>query len=207
MIFNSDEINKLEEDVRLRLSGSRYLHTLGVKNAALKIGAFLMPERIDELACAALLHDISKELSYDEHTDLINRFKIKVTDEDLKVKPALHSFSGAAIILRDFPRFASEPILTAVLNHTLGSPDMDLFSEIIFLSDFVEDGRSYESSLVVRDYLFDNLSKENDTEMNVMILHKALVLSIEYTLKYLEESGKSVHSRSLLTKNAFLSLI
>ena len=71
-MLNDEKINELEEAVRARLSPKRFSHTLGVKKCAELLGSRLLPDSICELSAAALLHDISKELSPDEQMRIIS---------------------------------------------------------------------------------------------------------------------------------------
>jgi predicted HD superfamily hydrolase involved in NAD metabolism len=175
-------------------------------DTARKLSEYFMPDRAAELSAAALLHDIAKELSHDEIAELI-AFSPCITDEDIAIPEALHSLLGPIVIRRDFPEFANDSILLAVYNHTLGAPQMDTFSEIIFIADFVEDGRVYPSCIQAREYLFSNLKKSNSYEENKRVLRRAVYMELEFTVEYLQRNGKNVHSRSLMAKNAYNALI
>jgi HD superfamily phosphohydrolase YqeK len=78
---------------------------------------------------------------------------------------------------------------------------MSIFDQIIFIADYIEPGRTYPSCIAVRDYLLGSL-KHGDTEKNIIALHKACIMSIEYTVKSLLQRGKSVCPESLQAKNA-----
>lgn len=206
MIYSEAMLLSLSEKVKSRISAKRYEHTLGVMKSASRLSKFLLPEKESELCAAALLHDIAKEFEPCELLDFIKADGILLSDDELLAVPTLHSFASPYIIKRDFPEFASEEILSACKNHTLGSPDMSIFEEIIFISDYIEDTRSYESCKTVRDGLYSEL-KPGDYENNIKALHKATVLSIDYTLMHLNASKKKINNRIILTKNAFMSKI
>ena len=127
--------------------------------------------------------------------------------DDLEIKPALHSISGAELIKREFPLFATESIISAVYNHTVGSPDMDLFSQIIFISDYIEPGRVYPYSIELRNFFFDGLKECCDDNSKLKLLHSVIFKILSRTISYLNNHSKKVHPRSLLTKNRFSSLI
>ncbi len=205
VFFTKEELNALEEEVKKRLSTYRFNHTLGVARAAERLGSYIMPQRCSELIAAALLHDIAKELDDESTALLLNESGFKLSGEDLAVKPALHSISGAALIKRDFPLFATPSVISAVYNHTVGSPDMDLFSEIIFIADYIEEGRTYFYSKVVADFIFESF--ENKANDKVKILHRAVDMILSHTIASLNQKSRSVHSRAYLTKSWFASLI
>ena len=140
MISHSD-IENLRGEISKRLSCDRYTHTLGVERAAVFLAQMCLPEKECELRAAALLHDVTKELSTEEHFQILRSAKQKILDKDRDFIPILHSFTAPAVISADFPEFATDQILSAVYNHTLGDSDMTVFDEIIFLADFIEDTR------------------------------------------------------------------
>lgn len=207
MIFDNNSINKLRSLVKDRLSEKRYLHTIGVEKLAVHLATILIPDKIDELSAAALLHDIAKELSYDEHVQLVTESGIDYSEEDLIVKPALHSLAALPIIKAEFTEFATDNILSAVANHTLGAPDMSVFDEIVFISDYAEEGRTYRTCIEVRNYLLDNIRKEKSLVDNITALHTASLRSVISTIESLERRNEVINTRTLLTKSYLESII
>lgn len=206
MTFSNEEIDYLRREIKKRLSEHRYLHTLGVARAAIKLSLFCLPEFASELEVAALLHDITKEYSVSEQLEIIEKEGIDIEREDLNTPAVLHSFTAPSAIKRDFEKFATERVLSAVCFHTMGSPLMSVFDEIIFLADYIEETRSYPSSVSVRDYVYKNM-QPGLIDQNLKILHKACIMAIDFTAKHLEENKKSVNSKNILTRNALLSKI
>ena len=102
MTYSKDSISTLRKEIKKRLSEKRYSHTLGVEQMAMYLGAIILPDKIDELCIAALLHDVTKELSYDEQIRLLNESGANCSDEDISVKPAIHSISAVPLIKKDF---------------------------------------------------------------------------------------------------------
>ena len=180
----------------------RIAHTVGVYESARWLGSILLPERLEELSVAALLHDIAKELSKEELLDLIRSSTGDLTEEDLATAPALHSFAGAVLAQRDFSEYVNDDILSAIYNHTLGTAEMSLFDKIIFISDYIEEGRRAKECKAVRDYLA--LALENDDRNNIKSLDMAIVMSIEFTEEYIREKGFRMNSRSVKFKNSIL---
>lgn len=206
MKFSDNDLELLRKKVEERLSSGRYFHTIGVVEAAVKLAELCLPESIRDLEIAALLHDISKEYPLKEQYSLIEDFGIDVGEEDYGSPAVLHSFTAPAVIKRDFPAYSTCEILRAVYNHTVGSPDMTVFDEIIFLADYIEEGRKYDSCISVRNYVFDNM-KAGETASNVIILHKACIRAIDYTLENLKSQNKPINNKNILTRNALLSKI
>ncbi len=205
-MITDDMFSALKRKVKGYMSPARWQHTLGVADAATKIGEILLPEKLDILRAAAILHDVAKELPYDEQYELIREFGIEASGEDLATRPALHSFSGVALIKRDFPDFATEEILSAVQKHTLGDPGMSLTDMVIFISDYIEEGRRVDSCKTVRKFIFDNLVI-GCPELNERIVHQAMVMALDYTADYLRSQNHPINSRSFDTKMSLLTLI
>ncbi len=200
-------LNNLRDAVKGYMSEERFLHTLGVEEMATILGEHFLPNKLDKLRCAALLHDIAKELPCSEQTMLADNYGIHLTEEDLSTIPALHSFAAVPLISRDFSEYTDSEILSAVFNHTLGDKEMSLFDKIIYLSDYIEFGREYESSKKIREFLFGKLSSIQDFTKKERVLNQAIVMSIDFTIEHLTSRGKHVHSRTLDTKNALSTLI
>ena len=190
------DIELLRKKVRSRLSYKRYAHTLSVEKAALSLAEIFMPERKEEISIAALLHDITKELTYEEHVELINDSGLLLTDEDLSISPSLHSISAFSVITRDFLEYSNKDILSSVYNHTLGDDDMSLFDKIVFFADYIEDSRPYESSKRIREYFYENIV-DKSPEKQIAVLDDAIRMCLEATFEHLNKIGRPIHSRSL----------
>ena len=207
MIFNEASLDELRKRLGGLLSERRFAHTLGVERVAMRLARVFMPEREYELRASALLHDVTKELGYDEHFKLIEESGISLSDEDKATANALHSFSAVGYIKKHFPEFATPDVLDGVFNHTLGDEGMSLFSSIIFISDYIEDGRRHEACKRVADYLYSELRARQGYDEKLKALYEACVMSIDYTVRSLKARGIPINSRTLMTKNVFRALI
>jgi HD superfamily phosphohydrolase YqeK len=78
---------------------------------------------------------------------------------------------------------------------------MSVFDEIIFISDYAEEGRTYRTCIEVRNYLLDNVRKENSVSENIRSLHIASLKSIESTIESLTKRNEKINSRTLMTKS------
>ena len=197
MSFTDLQIEELCQRVRERLSEKRFFHTLGVEQAAIRLGHFLCPDDIRELRCAALLHDVTKELSREEQCEILE--KEGITDpDDLSSASIHHSLTGPYVIKRDFPELATERVLSAVRKHTTGDSDMSVFDQIIFIADYIEDGRTYSACIDVRDRLYEALGKAECREDMEHALLVAVLSSIDNTVESLKIRKSPIHGRTLL---------
>ena len=197
----------LREKIREYMSEKRYQHTLGVELSARQIAEYCLPERIDEIAIAALLHDIAKEQPKHLQYDYALMSGFAVTDDDLDTLPALHSFAAPYFIKRDFPELVTDDILSATFNHTVGSPKISIFDEIVFVADYIEENREYQHCRQMREFLLNSLSFDKTDSDNINALHRAFVRIVEFTITYLSDRNMNVNQRTILTKNAFIDYI
>lgn len=206
MDFSNERIIRLKDEIKERLSSKRYMHTLGVESVAIKLGEAIMPDRVGELRCAALLHDVAKELPQEELLALISTDS-RVTNADLVSDAVLHAFAAPKIIERDFPDLASSDILSSVFFHTTADPDMSLFDEIIFVSDYVEPGRKYQECLETGKELFETLRLTGNTDEAVTALHRAAYRELENTVNHLSQKQAKINGRTELALASFAKKI
>lgn len=197
------KIDALRDAVRAYMSEKRYVHTLGVEEMAKQLAKYCLPDKIAPIRCAALLHDIAKEMPKEEQLSVLASMP-EITDSDLASSPAHHAFCAPYLIKRDFPEFATTDILSAVFNHTTGHPDMSLFDEIIFLADYIEEGREYAECIRIRESLLNKLRSAKDAEECLLWLHKAVIAELDSTLLSLTKRGMYINERTVATRNAFI---
>lgn len=127
----------------------RLQHVYGVRDTALYYGKKFGCD-LEKLELAALLHDITKYKSNEEHVKLI-RSHYDNADKIIKdYNPnILHAFS-AVVVARNQYQIKNDMILDAILHHTVGAPNMSIYEEILFLSDYIEPNRTYDSCIKVR---------------------------------------------------------
>ena len=205
MKFDENKIAALRCEVCKRLSKNRFDHTIGVEEMAVKIGEKCLPDMIDKLRVAALLHDISKEYSEAEHFELINKHNITVTEYERRSAALWHSITAPCVVMDEFSDYADSDIISAVKNHTVGSPDMSVFDEIICLADYIEYGRRYQVCIDLREKFLGELYAAHSSEEAILALHRANVIALENTMEDLISRGMEVHENSILTREAILA--
>ena len=206
MKFTEENISALRESVKRYMSEKRYIHTLGVEEAAMFIGGYCMRDKIPELRCAALLHDISKELSESEQLKLV-MLSDKVTEDDLLTPPAYHAFTADKVISRDFPEYATQEILSAVFHHTTLGKEATDFDKIIFIADYVEASRTYDECIRVREMLYEGLKASKNAEECILWLNKAVIRSLENTIASLSARGRAINPRTKDAKEYLMKQI
>lgn len=203
--FNIQEasVTALREAVRPYLAEKRYVHTLGVEKEAELLGREYLPERVNELRCAALLHDITKKLSTEEQIALCKRFSIPVDCELLSSPKLFHALTAAALIKADFPEYADDGIVSAVRYHTTGRMNMTTEEAIVYLADYIEENRTFKDCVELRRYFYDRLGEAKNDEEKRMALLSTLVLSFDYTMKALISEGAPIDRNTVDARNFF----
>ncbi len=206
MKFEERQIDALRDEMSERLSKKRFAHTLGVEKMAALIGDKILPDKVDLLRVAALLHDISKEYSEAEHLYLLKKYDAVIDEGERSAEPLWHSVTAPLAVLDEFSEYADEQVLSAVRHHTVGSPDMSIFDEIILLSDYIEEGRTYENCVRLREDFLGQLSNANSKEDAVYSLHRAVVKSLDNNINEFVSRGKEFHIKTKLARDAINSL-
>ena len=181
----TEELDSLREQVRPYLTEKRYAHTLAVEKQTAYMAEILMPEHEGRLRAAALLHDIAKKLTYEKQLNYIRECDIinAGTGTHVPVEVA-HAPAGAAMVIAHFPQWADPDIVSAVRYHTTGRGGMTMFESIVFLADYIEPTRKYESCRRLYGFIHDNLASGGED-----ILRRALMECMAQTVTYLSESG------------------
>lgn len=171
-------LNGVKEALALE-KPSRKEHTLRVAKLAAELA---QKHKVSEkkTLTAALLHDCAKNLETD--SPLLKGFTL-----DEAVPPAVvHQFAGAYLAEKRFG-VKDEDILNAVRYHTSGRPNMSILEKIVFLSDLLEEERSYDGVERLRALLREDIDE-------------CLLTALEETIKYLKRDGKEVYR---LTQEAY----
>lgn len=190
--YSAEALAKLRADVKALMSEKRYGHTLAVEEEAVYIAGFVLPEKTDMLRAAALLHDIAKELSSEKQLNYIERFDI-ITDSAKDVPPAvMHAAAAPGAVAELFSDYADPEILSAVRWHTTGRRGMTVFDAVIFIADYTEATRRYDSCRKCREMLHTSLDKSRDRDEAVRALADAVGMSLADTLMHVKEKGSAL---------------
>ena len=202
MTVSMSMLERLRDVVRGRLSEARFAHTLGVERAVVRLGRVLLPDAVEELRVAALLHDITKEYSEQEHMALLRKHGIELSEQDRRMPALLHSCTAPLVIERDFPEVATPAVLSAVACHTAGKADMSVFDKILYISDYIEDGRTYSACVQVRTLLFEALEQADVSPQEA--LNAAVLRALDNTIISLVNRSSIVSEQAILARNALL---
>lgn len=170
------DLTKLHKKLRRELDEERYLHTLGVEYTAAAL-AMRYECSIKKARLAGLLHDCAKGIESSEYIEFAQKYNISVNDSEMKNPGLLHAKIGGFLAIKKF-NVSDSDIIEAIICHTTGKPDMNLLEKIVYVSDYIEPGRTM-------------LPRIDEIRKTAFIdLDRALMMILEDTMKHLTESGK-----------------
>lgn len=171
------ELTWLRGEVMPYLSSNRLAHVAGCESEAVLL-AMQYGEDSDSAAEAAILHDITKRLSREEHLNLCAKYGIVCDKSELDNPKLLHAITGSALA-RDVFGVCDE-IAEAIRWHTTGKPDMTLLEKIIYLADYIEPNRDFPGVDKLRELAYEDIDE-------------ALVLGFEMSLEEVRSHGVEPH--------------
>lgn len=199
-------LSELRTSVARMMSEKRLRHTLAVENMAERIGKIYAPDKINILRAAALLHDITKEKSLEEQLDLCKKYSIEVNCDDRLSPKTFHAKTAAAVIQFEpqFSNFAADEVISAVRWHTTGRRGMSICEKIIFLSDYIDDSRSFEDCVILRRYFWEQNIENMSENERAAHLRDTMILAYDMTIKGLIEEEKSIAEDTFDARNELI---
>lgn len=206
-VFNISEnmLSSLRDSVRGKLSEKRFNHTLGVEDMAARMAEIYCPEYVNHMRAAALLHDFTKEYSYDAQLNVLENFGIPVT-EDLKLSPkTIHPITAAALIPGTYPDCNNDIIINAVRSHTTGRAGMSLTEKLIFLADLIEDGRKYDFCIQMRNLFWNKNIKNMNERERLRHIDTVMLVTLNLSIKSYVDCGLYINCDTVRARNYILS--
>lgn len=140
-IVTESDLATVRERIGRELSANRAAHVLGVEDMAVRIGEKLLPDKLQSLRLAALLHDITKEWSDDAQLAYFVEKGMPLSEDQRRTPMILHAMSGAYFARDEYPSLVDDEVFLAIYRHTTGDADMTLFQMTVYVADLIEDGR------------------------------------------------------------------
>ena len=197
-------LDTLREDVKGNMSPKRFVHTAAVEEMIARLCALYCPEYTLSLRAAALLHDLTKELTPEAQEELCVAYDIPTDDLQRLSPKTYHAKTAAARIVHDYPQFADPIIVDAVRWHTTGHAGMTLTEKLLYLADYIDDSRTFSSCVLLRRYFFGAEPELMTREERERHLRATLLLSYEHTLKDLLAEGAPIDEDTIRAHNELL---
>ncbi|AHM56463.1 metal dependent phosphohydrolase [Peptoclostridium acidaminophilum DSM 3953] len=179
----------MSEKLKGMLSHKRYKHTMGVLSVARRLAERYNAD-LEKVELSALLHDCGKDMDSAEMHEYVSRNDIKLDDIEARQLELAHGAVGAYLAMTEFGVADSE-VLSAIRFHTTGKIDMTNVEKIVYLADFIEEGRKYPGVQTLRELSFEDLDS-------------AILLSFDNTIRHVISQKKILHTRTVEARNFIL---
>lgn len=191
-----------KEELKQYVSGKRYDHSIAVEKECRALAEiFCLDERDTErLSVAAHLHDITKQLSTDQHIALCDKFGIPYAESDIASPKTFHAKTGAALAREKYPELCDDFVYNCIRYHTTGRANMTLAESILYLADYIEPTRTFRDCISLRNYFYNGLG---NTEKHVL-LRNTLIMSFDMTISDLVSSGRMIDFDTIASRNHLL---
>ena len=184
--FSRDE---LSQKVAAKMSDKRFQHVLRVEQKALELAVQYGVE-LEKASIAALTHDYAKERPDDEMIEIIRTqgFDLSLIEFGNNV---WHGVAGTYLVKRELG-VTDTDILKAIEYHTTGNSEMSDLAKIIYVADYIEEGRDFPAVVEAR-----KIAKEN--------LDKAVAFETKQTLAFLIQKETKIYPKTIETYNTWVA--
>ncbi len=138
-----------------QLSRKRFQHSCNVAKAAKQLAQQYGADT-EKAYFAGLVHDICKEVPFEEQKRLVLAGDFAPDTAELHSRKLWHGIAGACFLQTEFG-VTDQDILMAVRFHTVGRAGMSLLEEIIYIADMISDERDYKGVGKMRKLAHENL--------------------------------------------------
>ncbi len=144
-----------EEKLKSMLKPERFLHSLGVRDTAVKM-AEIFGADVKKAELAGLLHDNAKNMDnlYERCADL----EVELDDFEKQNIGIVHAKLGAETAKCEFG-ITDPEIIDVIRWHSVGRANMSLLEKIIFVADLAEPGRNFPELSLLRELAFSDIDK------------------------------------------------
>lgn len=186
------ELSKLRKEMCKVQDEKRYEHTLSVAYTAANLAACHEADAGKALI-AGMLHDCAKCMPEHKLLGICEKHHIPVSREEQRKPSLLHAKVGSHLAHKKY-KVTDQDILNAICYHTTGRPAMSLLEKIIFVADYMEPGRRQAPRL------------EQIRRISYADLDRAVLMILEDTLAYLQDSAAVIDQTTRETYNYYLKV-
>ena len=194
-------LDAVRDEMSKSISPKRFEHTLGVEREISALCRLYLPDRITQMRIAALLHDITKELSPAEHIALLGKYGIAVPESYKRNPKLFHALTGAYMAKEIFSEYIDEKSFSAILYHTTGRRGMTLEEKLLYLADYIEDTRTFDDCVRLRKHFYDSIASASTEADRTDVLNKTLLYSFDMTIKALVVEGAEIDINTVDARN------
>ncbi|WP_034600754.1 bis(5'-nucleosyl)-tetraphosphatase (symmetrical) YqeK [Clostridiisalibacter paucivorans] len=185
MCISNELIDKLIEDIGM----ARYEHSIRVKNMAERLSKVYGVDS-SKAVIAGLLHDCGKFKDKTVLLNMLNKFDIILKNEYKDNLQLAHGILGAKLASEIY-NIKDKEILNAIKYHTTGRKGMSALEKIIYIADYIEEGRDFPGLDTVRKLAFEDLDR-------------SLIKALDNTIKHVINNGWILHTDTVEARNSLI---
>ncbi len=182
-------LEKIDNKLKKMMTEARYQHACRVSLLAQKIAEYYhLP--IQKTMISALTHDCAKDYSFEELTNLVNKYKIKLNKVEKSIPKIWHAYVGAEMV-KDIFMVDDWEIMDAIRYHSTASSKLGLIGKVVYIADKIEPNRK----LAKIGKLYEKVWEDIDL---------AMLELLNMELKYLICKKSIIHPDTLKARNKIL---
>lgn len=182
-----DEMRKL---LMTRLKRSRFAHSIGVADTAVKLAERFGVDR-EKAYIAGLLHDCAREFENDQLPFEAIKRMIPINEVELQVPLLIHAPLGARMV-KEIYGVDDPEIIQAIERHTVAARNMTPLDMIIYFADMIEPHRDYPGVEELR-----RLSRE-------VGLEEMFLTGLNESIVFVVRKGSLLHPNTIEARNFLL---
>ncbi len=182
-----DQCRRLMKDM---LGDQLYRHSLGAADAAVSLAKCYGADT-QKAYLAGLIHDYGKRYSKKELLRKAQLMGLPLDRITRQEKRLLHAPVGAALIRTEL-NICDPEISRAIAYHTTGRSEMTLFEKVIYLADYIEEGREFAGIERIREIAYISIDR-------------ALLSAVNQAIRSVLVKGAMLHPRSVAFRNSLLT--
>ncbi len=202
--ITEEMLASLSEQIFQQMSPKRFAHTLAVEEMVARLCNLFCPEYTMEMRAAALLHDITKEWDNQKQENFCLQNGLLVTNAERQSPKTFHARTAAILIPLEYSAFSTPTVLSAVRWHTTGREKMSLCERLLYLADYIDTTRIFESCVILRRYFWGANPSDMTVEERLSLLRDTLILSFQFTIRDLLEERKVIAEDTFKAFNSLL---
>ncbi len=201
MVFDEAFLADLRKAIEPYMSQPRLLHTLAVERECAVIGKVcsLHEQELSALRVSALLHDLTKEMTKEEHLALLKENGLSPSADEMLSEEILHQRTSPLLIQKRFPACSCPAVTSPILSHTTGKPAMTTAEKILFLADVIEPRRKHEFCQQMRLHFYTRLQQGDP----LAVVDGTLLLCLKSTIAHLSEQNRPIALASVEAYNHY----
>ena len=187
--FDGDNLMTMDEMIEKlqnMVTPKRFRHSLAVRDAALQLSSKYGGDE-EKAAVAGLVHDCAKGLADMEMLKLADEFGILIDSVHRTEINILHAPVGAMLARNEFG-ITDEEVFKAIRYHTTGCENMGLITKILYIADYIAEGRNFPEVEDLRKVAYINLDA-------------AVLMGMDLTIQYVISKNGLVHPDTINARN------